>query len=583
LGVFDPILNFDTKLFVDPMLLKSSKSTIIKKSENTFDEFFEDILLLLKSSKKENDKPWREAKRRIKFPEYKYTCIGYGRDSIEGSGSGSHLSEKIFEDALEIVSLGKSNPKMFLLLPLLEEGVGADRISDMTQTIIDDDICIYTLEIMSKLELKGNLEHKNKNHNEYKLLKNPYSNTPIKLLPRDILKDLPLVDSFSEVIESCLNANWDLRVEINKKLGTTWFECNKKEKRESFINQLKNDKEFFVQVLKAIEEVKFAPYDIEIDKKGLHRWIEDSKKFKYIFRAGELQNIEDSVESISKTVKEIIEHFQNLLESENFKYMLWTKANNKPYHVIEIYLKMLFFMVADSWLKAQKSNLKIDRKYNEKTNEIDFKFYISDRYKILVHLKHSYNNSLLKAYEKMEDYHNIDSTNKSFFVVLDFFDNDNNQLKEILSKQLKFIENICINTWYETSSIGNKKISKEPLTSLIEFEDLNLEGNSKLHEYRKKGGNKRHELTNLIKNEIIKPMYLNKDHMKGQSIRQKAQKIYDKLKDLSSKKDDQLQTLANEFSLQYEILEQSKEYFDKREDKFKQVYNWCLGINKNSK
>jgi hypothetical protein len=33
LGVFDPILNFDTKLFVDPILLKSSSSEIIQNAQ----------------------------------------------------------------------------------------------------------------------------------------------------------------------------------------------------------------------------------------------------------------------------------------------------------------------------------------------------------------------------------------------------------------------------------------------------------------------------------------------------------------------------------------------------------------------
>lgn len=88
LGVFDPILNFDTKLFIDPLLLKKSSNEIIRNSAETFDDFFLTLLNLLKISSQEDDKPWREAKRRVKFPEYKYTCIGYGADSINSSKSG---------------------------------------------------------------------------------------------------------------------------------------------------------------------------------------------------------------------------------------------------------------------------------------------------------------------------------------------------------------------------------------------------------------------------------------------------------------------------------------------------------------
>ena len=39
LGVFDPILNFDTKLFIDPLLLKKSSNETIRNSAKTFDDF----------------------------------------------------------------------------------------------------------------------------------------------------------------------------------------------------------------------------------------------------------------------------------------------------------------------------------------------------------------------------------------------------------------------------------------------------------------------------------------------------------------------------------------------------------------
>jgi hypothetical protein len=106
LGVFDPILNFDTKLFVEPLLLKKSSNETIRNAAKTFDQFFIDLLILIKISKQEDDRPWRQAQRIVKFPEYKYTCIGYGSDSINGSGSGAWLNDKILQSAKEIVNLG---------------------------------------------------------------------------------------------------------------------------------------------------------------------------------------------------------------------------------------------------------------------------------------------------------------------------------------------------------------------------------------------------------------------------------------------------------------------------------------------
>ena len=63
LGVFDPILNFDTKLFVEPLLLKKSSSEIIRNAANTFDQFFIDLLILIKISNQQDEKPWQQAQR----------------------------------------------------------------------------------------------------------------------------------------------------------------------------------------------------------------------------------------------------------------------------------------------------------------------------------------------------------------------------------------------------------------------------------------------------------------------------------------------------------------------------------------
>lgn len=104
LGVFDPILNFDTKLFVDPILLKSSSSEIIQESRKRYLNYFNGILKLLKKAQSESvdDRCWRAAKLKSKFSEYKFTCIGYGDDSIDGAGPGPSFSDKLLKSAKEI-------------------------------------------------------------------------------------------------------------------------------------------------------------------------------------------------------------------------------------------------------------------------------------------------------------------------------------------------------------------------------------------------------------------------------------------------------------------------------------------------
>ena len=79
------------------------------------------------------------------------------------------------QSAKEIVELAQGDPEIFLLLPLLEEGIAGDRISDMVQNIIDDEICCYTVDIITQIGLQGSLSYETRNYKRYLLLENPFS------------------------------------------------------------------------------------------------------------------------------------------------------------------------------------------------------------------------------------------------------------------------------------------------------------------------------------------------------------------------------------------------------------------------
>jgi hypothetical protein len=277
LGVFDPILNHDTKLFTEALRLKDSKSPLLREAFIDYKTFFSNLMHLLKLSERIGDKCWRAAKRMVQFPEYKYTCIGYGTGTINGAGSGTCLNEKILESAKEIIDKAKNDPTIFLMLPLLEEGIGPDIISDMTQNIIDDKICEYTVEIMNKLGIKGTRNYQSKYNKVYLLPYNPYHKCVIKLLPLDILTHMPLAENFDTWIVGSSQENQGLREKVNELIGMTWLEATKTEKKEALLKLIKDDKPFFLSVLSVLQDETYEPYDLKKDCVGLYRWLEDSK------------------------------------------------------------------------------------------------------------------------------------------------------------------------------------------------------------------------------------------------------------------------------------------------------------------
>jgi hypothetical protein len=105
-GLLDPILNIDTKLFIDPLLLEYSSNPLISgQAANDFKEYFNAIIKLLKVSKKKHDLPWLVAGRRFTFPEIQGTCLGYGANNIRGSGMGAEIKDALLATAKEITIL----------------------------------------------------------------------------------------------------------------------------------------------------------------------------------------------------------------------------------------------------------------------------------------------------------------------------------------------------------------------------------------------------------------------------------------------------------------------------------------------
>lgn len=429
LKVFDPFLNHDTKLFVDLLLLKDSASKIMREAFSRYNSFFADLLKLLNASQQVGDKSWRAAKRMVNFPEYKYTCIGYGTGTINGAGSGAVLNDKILISAKEIITFAQNDPSIFLLLPLLEEGIGADIISDMTQNIIDDYICEYTIDVMEKLGIEGTCKHKSRSNTVYSLPYNPYHKCAIKLLPLDILSNLPLAETIDSWLLDISQENAVLRSQVNNLIGTTWLDATKSERKETILELIKKNKDFFLSTLEALQNETFESYDLEKDFEGLYRWFEDANVVSKIIDRG---NVSGNL-SLFETIGMIISDFKNLIEEHELWRMFWTDLYKKRKHVKEFYSQMLFYMVSSAWVAAQGNKLLIDRIFNKESHQLEIVFAIAGQQKVKVQVKHNDNSSgLKKCYEDLVA-HCVQKNLKCYYLIMHFTDRKSEQHKHILA------------------------------------------------------------------------------------------------------------------------------------------------------
>jgi hypothetical protein len=94
MGVFNPKVGSDSKLFVDTKLIDTAGEEF-EKSTAQLTKYFGQIVTLFKLSKKKKDMPWTAAWKRMQSKETSNTAIGFSKSGTDGNGIGPVLAEKI--------------------------------------------------------------------------------------------------------------------------------------------------------------------------------------------------------------------------------------------------------------------------------------------------------------------------------------------------------------------------------------------------------------------------------------------------------------------------------------------------------
>lgn len=414
LGILNPMLNVDTKLFIDPVLLDASgHPEISEQASNSFREYFGEVITLLRAIRSRLDTPWRAALRRFNFPEVPGTCLGYGTTGIRGSAFGPKLTAQLIDTAKEIVDLGVTNPDLFKLLPLLEEGIGPDLISDMTTNVILKDLLRFTASTCGELGVPTRLFRYA--GEEFPLPRNPTQQRPmpIILVPKDILRSLPFASDWSEVAD-VISENASIRARVNELIGDIWRLKTRREKKELIRRKVLASRAAFETLLDAISESDVQPYNLDRDPEGLVTWQRTRESVAQQYPLALSLTGPPTKEKAIALVQAIIEQFKVLIENMGLWRLLWD--NGKPRN--EKNSQMIFFAVADAYCKA--NNLDVTPEADTGTGPVDFKFSTGYDVKILVEVKLSNNPKLIQGYTRqLETYKTAVSPVCAFYLIVD--------------------------------------------------------------------------------------------------------------------------------------------------------------------
>lgn len=415
LGVLDPTLAVDTKLFVDPLLFPASAHPEIHTNATAeYRRHFEKAIRFLAASKTPEDVAWRTARRLLRFHEIRGTCLGYGAASIHGSGFGVDLTERLLRVGKEIVNLGVQDPDLFPAMALFEADIGPDRISDMATNVIRSALVDFNRRILKALRLVGEPFEIDGIQGEF--IMNPYQRhrTPIILVPKDVLRLLPIASDWYGIADAAAK-NEALRRRVNEHIGHIWAAKTKRDK-EQLRSQALASREAFLTLLDTIHGVPQRAYNVDADPDGLVKWADAGRQFAArnpldlsAFKGA------STLDRVYVLVAEIISKFQHLVEHNGLNKELY-KDNRIPRH--ESTAQRLFFAVAYCYCEA--NDVDISPEIDTGTGQIDFKLSAGFKSRVLVEIKLSTNSKLIQGYEtQLETYKKSQQTMRAFYVVID--------------------------------------------------------------------------------------------------------------------------------------------------------------------
>jgi hypothetical protein len=412
IGVFNPVLNIDTKLFIDPLLLHKSKSIIIKNSAQKYKLHFERLLKFLKESKISGDVNWKLARELFDFQELSGTCLGYGAGSTRGSRISKVILDDVINTASAIIKQGVEDPDIFLIAFMLQEGIGADNLSDMVTNIIIKDIAKYTEKVAKELNVPVKIFSLGTPSEKFSLPYSPKNQQHILLLPKDILRKLPIALTRSDVSTASAQ-NAAIRNSANMQIGAFFRATTKNEKKKAKDAILQN-KNTLLAILAEYKNTTQNSYDFSKDVDGLMIWRENIFDILKENPFVKIKNYTSDEAGIKEIVSKIINQFQTMIENNGVWELLYFEGKGRN----EKFLQKLFFIAADAFCKA--NNIDISPETDSGGGPVDFKFSNGYDKRVLVELKLSTNSSVVSGYSKqLETYKNASKPIAAHYVIVE--------------------------------------------------------------------------------------------------------------------------------------------------------------------
>jgi len=409
---FDTILDVDTELFVDPFLVLKESSGFWADAHDTLIAHFNSAFLLVAQGNRDPKTiAYRKALALLKFTEPAELCLGYTSKGTRGSGSSGKLARLMAQAISAAISRGLEHPRHFEEVGILQEGIGADRISDAACTILKPKLVAYTQEIATRhgIPMQGHKLYAGEfNTQRQRFVKpvvqlptNPKEERPLLFVPERFLSQLPK-----------LNAEdwWDhyeneqLRTDLN-------YEVMGKVDKATIVKTARRQIESVRTWAEQQEQEPAEPYDLDRDPKGVVQWQAAASSFTASnpLRIAPPQR-PDEFDAVITT---IIEKFRLFIEEQGGWWLLWDGTKEKR----EQAPQLIFYGIARNYCEA--NNIVVDPETNLGRGPVDFKFSNGFVHRAHVEIKKLNNGKFWNGLDQqLPTYMASDEVDKGWFVAI---------------------------------------------------------------------------------------------------------------------------------------------------------------------
>lgn len=401
---FDPHVEWDTLLFIDPMLLKRTSIPEFIGSYSKIIDFFSKAIVRLESKIPNSLKEYM-----VQFDEVKEANLGYSYDSNSGSGLTGKTAISVLMNIRNFVNRGLFGIEDFAEISLFDKNVSSDRITDMIINIVKNDFIEYSCRIASEngFPIKQIRLKKEFNFDEMRW---EYEMTNIPYIVNESGNDIPVLLIPKEFLVTNLYCEEDNFI--------TWMYHNEKDYvKDTFDYNLKSDivknKDKIIKdilennrydILKrfADDSADFDSYDLDEDPKRVNIIYELAKNF-YLENKDYLLDKKNTNATMPvKDVAELlIRYLQNVITDKKGYVFLMSKGNE---FIAEPKISKFVHVLFDARIKDAGFNVDISPETNAGNGPVDFKISRGDD-KILIENKISSNPKLLECIDENKQIH----------------------------------------------------------------------------------------------------------------------------------------------------------------------------------